>query len=131
MHLIDTDTMVSLLRRQPLAMENLRKNEANPRAISVITYGELLLGARKSNKPVENETKVLQLVQLGRIVPASAEVMEIYASVRLRVEKIGRPVPDLDLIIASTAILLRYTLVTNNLRHFADIPDLTVENWMR
>ena len=42
-----------------------------------------------------------------------------------KIKKIGRA----DLLIASIAIANRATLVTRNLRHFRQFPNLTVENW--
>jgi tRNA(fMet)-specific endonuclease VapC len=36
-----------------------------------------------------------------------------------------------DRLIAAHALALDMTLVTNNTRHFADIPGLRVENWTR
>ena len=38
---------------------------------------------------------------------------------------------DFDLVIAATALVLNYTLVTNNERHFRSIPGLRLENWAR
>ena len=43
----------------------------------------------------------------------------------------GKRVDDFDLIIGSTALLMNYTLVTNNERYFRDIPGLAIENWAR
>jgi tRNA(fMet)-specific endonuclease VapC len=34
------------------------------------------------------------------------------------------------LLFASTALASRSTLVTRNVRHFAQVPGLTVENWV-
>jgi len=44
-------------------------------------------------------------------------------------EKQGARLGELDLIIASTAIYLNYTLVSNNLRHFRRVPGLRLESW--
>jgi tRNA(fMet)-specific endonuclease VapC len=40
--------------------------------------------------------------------------------------KIGRA----DLLVASITLARRATLVTRNVRHFRQIPDLTVGNWV-
>lgn len=42
-----------------------------------------------------------------------------------KIKKIGRA----DLLIASIAIANRATLVTRNLKHFRQVPDLNFENW--
>ncbi|MES1208465.1 MAG: VapC toxin family PIN domain ribonuclease, partial [Pseudomonadota bacterium] len=41
----------------------------------------------------------------------------------------GTPIGDFDVLIAAHAVALRCTLVTNNVRHFARVPGLSVENW--
>jgi len=50
-------------------------------------------------------------------------------SLKADLERRGEKLDDFDLIVASTAMHLSYALVTNNVRHFQRIPDLTVENW--
>jgi len=39
------------------------------------------------------------------------------------------PIGNMDLLIASHAVSQRMVLVTNNLKHFANVPGLTVEVW--
>jgi tRNA(fMet)-specific endonuclease VapC len=54
---------------------------------------------------------------------AAAEFDRLRAERRLR--KIGRA----DLLIAAVALAKRATLVTRNLRHFREVPNLRLENW--
>lgn len=131
MLLIDTDTMAFFFRGHPQVVDNFREHRQDPKAISVITVGELLFGARKSKRPVENEAKVLQAVESFEVIPVSVQVMEIYASVRTAVERVGKPVPGFDLLIASTALHRDLELVTNNERHFVHVPGLRVANWSK
>jgi tRNA(fMet)-specific endonuclease VapC len=44
-------------------------------------------------------------------------------------ERSGKPIGNMDLLIASHAVAQRMTLVTNNLKHFSNVPDLRVEVW--
>jgi tRNA(fMet)-specific endonuclease VapC len=41
----------------------------------------------------------------------------------------GTPIGDMDTLIAAHAVTLKVVLVTNNVRHLARIPGLSVENW--
>jgi tRNA(fMet)-specific endonuclease VapC len=97
--------------------------------MSVISYGELLCGALKSRRPVENAAKVRHLCNLMPVVEVSPAVIETYAALRADLEKLCRRIDEFDLIIASTALYLSYTLVTNNERHFSNIPGLSLNNW--
>ena len=40
-------------------------------------------------------------------------------------------IEDMDLLIAATAIYNELTLVTNNTKHFENIPNLSLENWKK
>jgi predicted nucleic acid-binding protein len=42
----------------------------------------------------------------------------------------GRPTMSTDLFIAATALVHDLTLVTHNTRHFQNVPDLAVEDWL-
>jgi tRNA(fMet)-specific endonuclease VapC len=56
---------------------------------------------------------------------AAAAVFDRLRAVR-RLRQIGRA----DLLIASIALAHRATLVTRNVRHFRQVPGLTVINWV-
>jgi len=58
-------------------------------------------------------------------------VIETFVSLKIKLEQQGARIDDVDLTIAATAIHLNYTLVTNNTRHFARIPDLLTVNWTK
>ena len=47
-----------------------------------------------------------------------------------RLRRAGRPVDDFDLMIGCTALRHSLTLVTRNTRHFADLANLPLENWI-
>jgi tRNA(fMet)-specific endonuclease VapC len=52
-----------------------------------------------------------------------------YARIRTELERSGNPIGNMDLLIASHAVSQRMTLVTNNLKHFSNVPALKVEVW--
>ena len=131
MYLLDSDTVIFLLRGDPKVTKNLEAHAGDPKAISVITYGELLFGAKRSARPLANMARVRSVAELLPVIGVSPPVMETFASLKAELEQRGRKVDDFDLIIASTAIQLDYALVTNNTRHFRDIPGLRIDNWAR
>ncbi len=131
MFLIDSDILIFLLRGNRTVAESFEAHAADPKALSVISYGELLYGAMKSARPVENAAKVRRIGELFPVIDVSPAVMETFGSLKADLEKQGKRVDDFDLIIASTAVHLSYRLVTNNVRHFRDVPGLAVENWAK
>lgn len=58
------------------------------------------------------------------------ESARIYGQLKSELERKGRPRFEPDLQIAAIALRHRLTIVTNNVRHFAGIPGLKVENWL-
>ena len=60
------------------------------------------------------------------IVPA----LEIFANQKAALRRSGRPIDDFDILIGSTAVAHGLTLVSRNTRHFADLANLPLENWI-
>ena len=131
MYLIDTDILIYSLKGQSEVMDHLRRTATAPKALSVISYGELLYGARKSARPDENLARVRRLGEVLPVIDVSPAVMEAFGSLKARLEQDGRRLDDFDLVIAATAITIGYRLVTNNERHFARIDGLHLENWAK
>ncbi len=96
-----------------------------------LLYGEVKLqdGARKSF--LKNFINELSLD--FRIVSYTKKAAEIHAEIRARVEKMGKPAPFADSMIAAVALANRMVLVTGNAKHFSAIQKasgLQVENWL-
>lgn len=131
MYLLDTDTLIYALKGFEAVTENLARRASKPMAVSVVSYGELVYGANKSSRPSANLAKVRRIAELYPLIDVSMGVMDVFGSLKAGLESGGRRLDDFDLTIAATALMLGYRLVTNNERHFARVPDLTVENWTR
>ena len=108
-----------------------KETAAEPKALSVVTYGELLYGALKSRRRQENLAKVRRLQEIFPIVETTNAIMETSAAIKTAIETRGQSLDDFDLVIAATAISRGYRLVTNNERHFRRIEELKLENWTR
>jgi tRNA(fMet)-specific endonuclease VapC len=57
------------------------------------------------------------------------EVSGYYARIRSQLERSGRPIGNMDLLIASHAVSQGSTLVTNNIKQFSIVSGLKVEVW--
>jgi len=130
-YLIDTDILIYSLKGVPQVISNFKLFEDAPKAISVISYGELIYGANKSAKVTSNLAKVHRLQEIFPVIDASKSILDCFGSIKADLSKEGISVADFDLLIGSTAITLGYTLVTNNEKHFSKIPDLKMTNWMK
>ncbi len=129
MYLIDSDILVYSLNGNPTVNKNFLKYKDLPKAISVITYGELEYGALKSSKKIENLAKVKKIIELFPVLDVTPAVIETYALLRETLEKRGKPLDNFDLLIGATALVHGCKMVTHNVKHFARIPGLKIEDW--
>jgi len=129
--LLDTDILIYSLKGIPKVIESFKSHADAPKAISVISYGELIYGANKSVHIASNLAKVHRLQEIFPIIDASKAILECFGTLKAQLSQKGVTVADFDLLIGSTAITLGHTLVTNNEKHFSKIPDLKIANWMK
>ena len=127
--LIDTNILIYRLKNVGNVNSNFLKNQNLPMFISAVTYGELVFGAEKSQNCERNLKTVEAIRAIFPIRNVDARVMEIFGRTKATLQKSGKIVDDMDLMIASTAIANNLTLVTHNTKHFAHIPGLSLEDW--
>ena len=131
MYLIDTDILIYSLKGHEQVIDHLQRTATASKAMSVISYGELLFGAQKSARPDENLARVRRLGEVLPVIEVSPAIMEAFGSLKARLEREGRRVDDFDLVIAATAMTVGYRLITNNEKHFARIEGLHIGNWAK
>jgi tRNA(fMet)-specific endonuclease VapC len=128
--MLDTDICVYVSRRNSSRVSSrFQACSEGEMVVSVVTYGELRLGAEKSDRrnAALNELDLFALAI--PVLPIGREVAEVYAKVRLDLQQCGQIIGANDLWIASHCLQLGLTLVTNNQREFRRIPNLPIENW--
>lgn len=131
MYLLDTDIVIFFLKGVPEVVRNFEAHAVDPKALSAVTYGELVFGAMKSSHPVENMAKVRRIAELFPVIDASRAILETFGTIKADLEKRGKRTDDFDLIIAATALYLNYTVATNNEKHYRNIQGLSVKNWAK
>ena len=85
-----------------------------------------MVGARESSDPVEDARRIERFIEVVRCHDFDEAAARSYA---LIAKKIGVRRKSFDRLIAAYALALGYVLVTSNVKHFADVPGLKVENW--
>ena len=130
-YLLDTNILSDLIRNpQGSVAARIREVGDTHVCTSIIVAAELRYGAAKKGSP--RLTAQLETV-LGALetLPLEAPADITYRQLRCRLEREGQPIVANDLLIASQAIALRHTLVTDNEREFSRIDNLRRENWLR
>jgi len=129
LYLLDTDVSISYLRGVTKIVQKVQAIGATHLCISEITVAELKYGAAKSSRPEHHRQRVDSFCAEFGIVPIFP-VLDVFASEKVRLEKLGSRLDDFDLLIGAAAIHYGLVLVTSNTKHFERIQGLSMENWM-
>ena len=127
-YLLDTDTISLIVRKNPIVIKNLIKHENDEIYLSVISYAELYYGLEKkgSDKLFSEVNSILGKLT---ILDFDESQSEHYGKIRLRLEKTGTPLGNIDMLIAAAAMSSDAILVTHNTNHFSKIKGLKIEDW--
>ena len=128
-YLIDTDILIYSLKDDEVVTRRFAEVRSVPKSISVISYGELVFGARRSTYVEKNLAVAYRVAEIFPIIDVTRSVMDVFAELKDRLQRDGTRLEDMDLFIAATALSHNLTLVTNNEKHFSRISGLKIENW--
>jgi tRNA(fMet)-specific endonuclease VapC len=129
--LLDTNICIYIIKQKPQKVfEKFQTLEIFDIGISSVTIAELEYGVYKSQRVEQNRAALTQFLITLPIVAFDERSTQTYGQIRAGLESQGIVVGAMDLLIASQAISLGLTLVTNNVRELSPIPGLTLENWV-
>ena len=129
--MLDTNICIYIIKQKPPnVIERFYQTEISEIGISSITLSELLYGVSKSSKPEQNQIALTQFIAPLDILPYDNEAAQYYGELRVHLEKQGRPIGSLDMLIAAHALSANCVLVTNNEKAFNRVPKLKIENWV-
>ncbi len=129
-YLLDTNICIYIRQDRPEeVLRRFRKLRAGEAVLSVITYGELLYRAAKSEHRVAALEKLRELVLLLPALALPELAAETYGTIRAELESKGEMLGNNDLWIAAHAVATGLTLVTNNEREFRRVRGLKIQNW--
>jgi tRNA(fMet)-specific endonuclease VapC len=126
---LDTNTLIYFFRGDGRVAERLLSTSPAHVAIPTVVLYELETGIAKSSDAAKRRGQLDQLLQLVVVLPFGAEEAKAAAALRARLESAGTPIGPIDTLIAGTAMAHRGVLVTRNVREFARVPGLAVEDW--
>lgn len=133
--LLDTNTCIYLLtgnqtdyQRSILArLDALPRNERP--LISSVVLSELQYGVQKSRWRKANQALLDEFMLDFDVSDYDASAAVFYGELRTNLEKRGKPIGPMDMMIAAHALSLDATLVTHNTREFAQVKGLRLEDW--
>ena len=131
MYMLDTNICIYVLKHHSDKLRHKFKAIKNI-CISSVTYGELCFGIENGDSArAEARWQQLDLfTQILIIDPWDGDAARHYGFIRALLKKQATPIRNNDLLIASHARSMNAVLVTNNIREFNRVPDLSLENWI-
>jgi tRNA(fMet)-specific endonuclease VapC len=126
---VDTDTCSAYIKGHPL-VSNRFLQYGGGLYLSVVTLAELTVWANRAKAPPKRAPEVQDLLKLVIPLDATVDVARKYGVIQAALMDVGQLAPQLDLIIAATALVHGYTVVTHNVRDYAPIPGVTFVDWL-
>ena len=129
MYVLDTNTLIYFFKG--LGDVSTRLLAVPPKQISIpsIVLYELEVGISRSKSPKKRRKQLEDFTSLVSILPFGAEEARSAASIRVNLEKKGRPIGPYDILIAAVAMTNQGILVTRNTDEFGRIKGLRLANW--
>jgi tRNA(fMet)-specific endonuclease VapC len=126
--MLDTNTASSLMKGQSSVVARLAAEAPERLCLSVVTEAELLFGIAKRPEARKLRIAIDELLAAIEIVAWSSATARRYATIRADLERRGKPLGALDLLIAAHAVQHDAVLVTND-KAFSVVPGLRLEDW--
>ena len=128
-YLIDTDIYIYLMEGNQGIADRIRDTGEENIFLSSISVAELYYGAFKSSKQDKNLFRIQKNLEKLQILNFNHHAAKIFGRLKANLLRLGHPIADMDLEIASIAIYHQHTLVTHNTKHFSPITELLLEDW--
>ena len=130
-YMLDTNICIHLMKHQPPQVhERFAQCFVGDVVISAVTLAELEFGIACSSPAAQesNRSALESLLEDIVVAPFEAHAAKAYGPIRAAYKDRNRDA--LDKLIASHAVALGVTLVTNNEADFVNYAGLPVENWV-
>jgi tRNA(fMet)-specific endonuclease VapC len=130
-YLLDTNIASYIIKGNvPAVRRRLVKVPMAQVAVSTVTEGELRYGVARRPDATHLRTVVDEFLLRLTILPWDSEAAQQYGRLRAWLESEGRPIGNLDMMIAAQALASDLVLVTQT-RAFKRIGKLKIEDWTK
>ncbi|MEB3322542.1 MAG: type II toxin-antitoxin system VapC family toxin [Synechococcaceae cyanobacterium] len=129
-YLLDTNICIHVIKGdRPGLRRRLAQHPSQRLAMSVITYGELVLGVERSQRRAHSSEALVLLRRSIHVLSLPVDAGEHYGRIGASLQAQGTPIGANDLWIAAHALAADLTLVSNNTSAFERVDALRLENW--
>jgi len=131
--LLDTNIMIGILRENEKIVLKYKELTKSKQDIGITSYtiAELYDGIQRveSKKKMEAQLKILEMIldnfeNRKKIFSLTRKEAMKYAELKIALEKKGKPISIIDLLIGTIAIVNNYKLITSDKNHFKNLKDV-------
>lgn len=127
-YLLDTNTVSHLVRGHPAVTARVTSQPIAAICISAITEAELLFGLAKRPAAKRLHNLVHEFLKRAEVLDWDRSAADCYGRTRAALEKHGRVIAPLDLLIGAHALSVGLMFVTND-QSFRQVDGLEIEDW--
>lgn len=132
MYLLDTNICIYIIKKKPVdVLKTLKIKSKKDIYVSSITIAELEYGVAKSQFPEKNKIALIEFLSIFNILPFDDIDAVEFGMIKTDLEKKGKIIGPMDLLIAGQAKSKKLILVTNNIKEFERVDGLKIENWVK
>lgn len=131
LYMLDTNAASEAMRGHAAIDARLQALAPGQWCVSAITCSELRYGLARRPEAVRLHQIVSEFLRIVPILPWDAEAATRHGVLRADLKARGKPIGDFDEMIAAHALATGAVVVTDNTKHFARVPGLVIENWLR
>jgi tRNA(fMet)-specific endonuclease VapC len=128
-YMLDTNVCIFTIKNKPEAVRIAFHEHAGQLCVSAVTAMELLYGVEKSAAPAHNLAIVEGFLAQLDVLDYDRHAAANTGQLRAELASTGTPIGPYDAMIAGHARSQGLILVTNNIREFARVGGLRIEDW--
>jgi len=132
---LDTTMLIDLARRggkrRERAFEKLQElvRQGESLATTRFNVAELLVGVERSANRRREQQAVRTVLGGLAVLEFDDTAAKFFAHITAHLYALGKPAGDMDVLIAATAMSAGHSLITRDLSHFCNVPQLLVETY--
>ena len=127
--MLDTNTVGYIMRADPRALARLAAIPESSVCASAVTEGEVRFGLAKRGAGLARRAAIDAFFETIDVLPWTSATAAVYGRLRADLQRLGRPLAPLDMMIAAHALETSAILVTSD-RALLGAPGLTCEDWL-
>lgn len=129
-YMLDTNMVTHILRENPNVLRRIEQLHFSEIGISILTHAEIQYGFAKKPEKTKMQRLFNQLLLRIEVLPFDETISAHYGQFKANVEKQGKSLAPLDMLIAAHANAIGAVLVSND-QAFQQIKDFQVQDWTK